>query len=96
MKEQVSSGVKKRRTAECLEMSERLYDTYKDSRIGQEAVVLCETYRDGYTRGYTSDYLPVLVPGEFEAGTMIPVIIKKREQQTIYGERSAYEADGTV
>lgn len=95
-KDQVPPDIKKQRTAECLALSERLYDTYKDSRTGGEGIVLCETCSDGRTRGYTSDYLPLIIPGEYEPGTMIPVIIKKREQHDLYGERRAYEADGTV
>ncbi len=95
-KDQVPPEIKKQRTAECLALSERLYDAYKDSRIGVEGTVLCETCAGGMTRGYTSDYLPLIVPGEYEPGSMIQVIIKKREQHDLYGERRAYEADGTV
>ena len=87
MKQQVPSQVKKQRTADCIALSQELYDAYKTSWLNRSAEVMCETVRDGWTRGYTSQYIPVMIEGEFESGTMVLTDLTGLRDHQVYGKR---------
>ena len=55
---------------------------------------MAETYKDGYTTGYTSDYIQVHVKGKLPQGKMIPVILESYEDGKMYAkEREVYETE---
>ena len=78
--------VKRKRAAECMAISEELYDIYKSGWLGRQAEVLYETARDGYTAGHTSEYLPVRVEGIHPAGEMAAVLISELQDHQLYGK----------
>ena len=82
----VAPDVKKRRAAECMAISEELYDMYKAGWLGRTAQVLYETSRDGFTAGHTSEYLPVRVSGIHPAGEMAEVLISELQDHQLYGK----------
>lgn len=87
MADQIDPQIKKRRASECLELSGSLYDAYKDTWTGRQAEVICETFRNGYTRGYTSQYLPVQIEGREEPGTLLKVLLTERRGHMMYGKK---------
>lgn len=87
MAEQIDPRIKKQRASECLALSERLYDAYKDTWVNREAEVICETVRNGCTRGYTSQYLPVQIAGEETPGTLLKVRLSERRGHMMYGKK---------
>ncbi|MBR2844742.1 MAG: tRNA (N(6)-L-threonylcarbamoyladenosine(37)-C(2))-methylthiotransferase MtaB [Solobacterium sp.] len=95
MKQQIPSQIKKQRTADCIALSQELYDAYKASWLNRTAEVMCETVQDGWTRGYTSQYIPVKIEGEFESGSMVPTVLTDLKDHQVYGKRN-YETDGII
>lgn len=87
MKQQVPSQIKKQRTADCIALSQELYDAYKTSWLNRSANVMCEMVQDGWTRGYTSQYIPVKIEGEFESGSMVRTDLTALRDHQVYGKR---------
>lgn len=84
---QIDPQVKKRRVREVIALSEELKETYARSWTGKEAEVIFERERDGYTEGYTSQYVPVKVKGKHERGSFGKIIITGCHDGYLYGER---------
>lgn len=94
MENQVPTQVKKTRAKEAIALSHRLSEAYQKQRIGQDDVIVAETYKDGYTTGYTSDYIQVHVQGKLPQGKMIPVVLTSYEDGKMYAkERECNEAE---
>ena len=77
MENQIDPKIKKNRAAICAEINEELYDKYKESYLDKEVTVLFEKNEDGYTFGHSSEYLPVLVKGEYPRSTFVKVKISE-------------------
>lgn len=80
-------SVKKQRTAECIRISEELYDQYKKRWIGRTASVITERNTGGYATGHTSEYIPVKIKGEQERGILMDVRITGIIDHEVYAER---------
>ena len=85
MENQIDPKIKKNRAAICAEINEELYDKYKESYLDKEVTVLFEKNEDGYTFGHSSEYLPVLVNGEYPRSTFVKVKISELKNHQLYG-----------
>ena len=85
MENQIDPKIKKNRAAICAEINEELYDKYKESYLDKEVTVLFEKIEDGYTFGHSSEYLPVLVKGEYPRSTFVKVKISELKNHQLYG-----------
>ena len=85
MENQIDPKIKKKRAAICAEINEELYDKYKESYLDKEVTVLFEKNEDGYTFGHSSEYLPVLVKGEYPRSTFVKVKISELKDHQLYG-----------
>mgnify|MGYP003284341479 FL=1 len=85
MENQIDPKIKKKRAAICVEINEELYDKYKESYLDKEVTVLFEKDEDGYTFGHSSEYLPVLVKGEYPRSTFVKVKISELKDHQLYG-----------
>ena len=85
MEHQIDPKIKKNRAAICAEINEELYDKYKESYLDKEVTVLFEKNEDGYTFGHSSEYLPVLVNGEYPRSTFVKVKISELKNHQLYG-----------
>ena len=85
MENQIDPKIKKNRAAICAEINEELYDKYKESYLDKEVTVLFEKNEDGYTFGHSSEYLPVLVKGEYPRSTFVKVEISELKNHQLYG-----------
>lgn len=85
MEHQIDPKIKKNRAAICAEINEELYDKYKESYLDKEVTVLFEKNEDGYTFGHSSEYLPVLVKGEYPRSTFVKVKISELNNHQLYG-----------
>ena len=77
---QISPEVKKQRSKELLELSDRLYAKFANKFIGQDVTVLVEKYDEekGINIGHTSNYLSVEIPlKESKVGQFITVKLQK-------------------
>lgn len=90
----VAVNVRKQRAKQAIALSQQLSEIYQKGRIGQKDIIVAETYKDGYTTGYTSDYIQVHVKGKLPQGKMIPVILESYEDGKMYAkEREVYETE---
>ena len=77
---QISPDVKKQRSKELLELSDKLYMKFASKFIGQDVTVLVEKYDEqkGINIGHTSNYLSVEIPTkESKVGQFITVKLQK-------------------
>ena len=77
---QISPDVKKQRSKELLELSDKLYMKFASKFVGQEVTVLVEKYDEekGINIGHTSNYLSVEIPDkESKVGQFITVKLQK-------------------
>ena len=94
MPQQVPVSVRKDRAKQAIALSQKLSEQYQTARIGQDDLIVAETYKDGYTTGYTSDYIQVQIKGRLPHGKMIPVVLEKYEDGRMYAkEREANETE---
>ena len=93
----ISAEEKKLRAKICLNLSEELYDRYKESMLGKEADVLVEKAENGISFGHSSEYLEVAVPGFTDQGTMIKARLLSLKDHMLWGERTdGNETERTV
>jgi hypothetical protein len=55
--------------------------------------VITEENEDGYTKGYTSEYIPVKIFGELPHGILAKVRLERYADQVMYGEVIENETD---
>ena len=93
MKNQIDPRVKKARTNTAMRISSELADKYRSQWIGRIADVITEEIEDGYTKGYTSEYIPVKIFGELPHGILAKVRLDRCADQVMYGEVIENETD---
>lgn len=86
MNDQIEPQVKKKRTAEALALSSELADEYRKQWVGKETVIISEETENGFTGGYTSQYIPVLVRGEHPHGEALRIMMSEYRDHQMYGE----------
>ena len=82
----IPEQTKKIRAAKCLALSEELQDAWCERWVGRTAKLITETAKDGYTTGYTSEYIPVTVRGEHPASQVRSVRLVSYENHRMTGE----------
>ncbi len=82
---QIDGITKKKRSKICVELSEELYDQYKQSFIGKSVDVIIEAPLD-HGHGHSSEYLPVEINQTFSRGEMVKVEITKFENHQLFGK----------
>ena len=87
MAEQVTSSIKKDRVRACTNLSKDLLSDYSLNNLGKEEIMVCEEYIDGYTRGYTSNYLQVYVEGEYPHKEMLKIKMNDYKNNKIYAKK---------
>ena len=86
MDNHIKPNIKKERTKKCLSLSNALRDTFAESWVNQEADVLCETNENGFTLGYTSQYIPVKIVGKYPHGEVLHVKLTAYRDCQMYAE----------
>ena len=86
MKNIVSDTMKKERTHQMLEISQKLEEEYYNSFIGETLNVLIEEVFDDKSIGHTSNYIKVIVPEKLEHNKDYLVKIIKVDGINVYGE----------
>lgn len=77
MNDKVSGDVKKERARKLIELSNKLENKYYKGFIGKEVEVLIEEYKDGYYYGFTDNYIPLKLRGDYKANEIYNVILKE-------------------
>lgn len=86
MKNIVTDKQKNERTHLMLELSDKLEKEYYNKFIGKEVTVLTEEFKDGFTFGYTDNYLRVKIGKKLDRGIMVNVKIKEIDDLTLIGD----------
>ena len=84
---QVSVPVRKKRAKEMIALSDQMRIRYEESRLGEEDVMVAETYDDGYTTGYTSDYICVRTEGQLPHGQTVRIRLEEIRDGQMYARK---------
>lgn len=87
MPNQVSEQVKKERVAKLIAISNELEKKYLDKFINKKVNVLVEKSNNGKSFGHTGNYLEVEINCQCDKNEIVCVIIKKRNDKKLEGER---------
>lgn len=85
MKNIVSDKEKTDRTHKMLELSDKLEKEYYQKYLNKEVTLLTEEYKDGYTFGYTDNYLRIKVKENINRGEIVKVKIISLDDLTLVG-----------
>ena len=88
MPNQVPENIKKERVSKLIEVSNQLEHNYLDKFIGKEVIVLIENSNDNKSVGHTDNYLKVFINSKEEHNTLVKVLINKRVDNYLEGERN--------
>lgn len=77
MKDKVPGDIKKDRVHRLLELSNRLESEYFNSCIDNEVDVLIEEKKDDYYYGFTSNYIPLKLKGNYQINEIYKLKLKK-------------------
>lgn len=90
--EPVPANIKKNRTKELIALNEELAKGIYNNTIGKSYTVLIEEKTSkGMWKGFTEDYLPVIVEGNFASGDMVRVKILETKDNLLIGKEIPYE-----
>lgn len=88
MKGHLNPTVQKERTRELLEIAKKMKNEYESKFIGKKVEVLVENIKQGYWRGYTSNYLDVYFKSDLKLeNELVNVTITHIENDKIYGRK---------
>lgn len=88
MPNQVPENIKKERVSRLLEVSNILEHNYLDKFINKEVIVLIENSNDDKSVGHTDNYLKVFINSREEHNSLVKVLINKRVDNYLEGERN--------
>lgn len=77
MKDKIPGNVKKDRVHRLMSLSEQLENEYFDNFIDKNVEVLIEEEKDGYYLGFTSNYIPLKLQGNYKINDIYNVTLKK-------------------
>ena len=77
MKNKIPGNIKKDRVKKLIELSNKLEKKYFDKFIGKEVEVLIEEEKEGYFYGFTDNYIPVKLKGEYKINELYKVTLTK-------------------
>lgn len=79
MKDKIQGNVKKDRVKRLIDLSNKLEKEYYLNHIGKEDDVLIEEVKqDGYLHGFTSDYIPVKLKGNYKINEIYKIKLSKK------------------
>ena len=85
---QIEKSVKENRSHIMIEKTEEIRKNFLESQIGKTVDVLFETrHSDSFVEGYTKNYTPVKVKGEFPCGEISKVKITAVDGDFCVGEK---------
>ena len=79
MKDKVPGNIKKDRVHRLLELSNELEQKYSRSFINKEVEVLIEEYKDGLYYGFTDNYIPLHLKGNYEINELYEITLKAED-----------------
>ena len=79
MKDKVPGNIKKERVHKLIELSNELEREYFNKFIGKEVEVLIEEEKDGYYLGFTDNYIPLKLKGDYKINELYKLKLKKEE-----------------
>jgi len=74
-KNQIDGNIKKERARKLIELSTELEKKYMEKFKNKEIDVLIEKSKDGYSYGHTSNYLHIMLKGDYRSEEIVPVMI---------------------
>ena len=78
MKDKIPGNIKKDRVRRLIDLSNKLEKEYYLKHIGKEDDVLIEEVKqDGYLHGFTSDYIPVKLKGDYKINEIYKIKLNK-------------------
>ena len=77
MKDKVPGNIKKERVHKLLELSNELEKEYFNSFINKEVEVLIEEEKDGFYYGFTDNYIPLKLKGNYEINELYNIKLTK-------------------
>ena len=77
MKDKVPGNIKKDRVHKLIELSNKLEKAYFDKFIGREVEVLIEEEKDGLYYGFTDNYIPLKLDGNYKINELYKVKLDK-------------------
>ena len=79
MKNKIPGNIKKDRVHRLINLSNELEEKYYNSFIGKEVEVLIEELKDGYYYGFTSNYIPLKLKGNYKINELYKIILKEED-----------------
>ena len=77
MKDKVPGNIKKDRVHRLIDLSNKLEQNYFDKFIGKEVEVLIEEEKDNIYYGFTDNYIPLKLTGNYKINELYKVILTK-------------------
>ena len=86
MPEQIDMGIKKERARRLIEVSNELEKKYNEKFLNKEVEVLVEAKEGNLTIGHTSNYLKVIIDGDYPKNTFMKVKIYKCSDSEVFAK----------
>ena len=77
MKNKVDGNIKKQRVHKLMELSNELERQYFEENLNKEVEVLIEEEKEGYFYGFTSNYIPLKLKGDYKINEIYKINLKK-------------------
>ena len=77
MKDKVPGDIKKDRVHRLLDLSNKLESEYFNSCLDSEVDVLIEEQKEDYYYGFTSNYIPLKLKGDYKINEIYKLKLKK-------------------
>jgi threonylcarbamoyladenosine tRNA methylthiotransferase MtaB len=79
MKDKVPGNIKKDRVHRLINLSDELEKEYYESFIGKKVEVLIEENKDEYYYGFTSNYIPLKLKGNYKINELYDITLKEED-----------------
>ena len=79
MKDKIDGNIKKQRVHKLMELSNVLERKYFEENLDSEVEVLIEEYKEGYYYGFTSNYIPLKLSGNYEINEIYKIKLRKED-----------------
>lgn len=79
MKDKVPGNIKKERVHKLISLSNKLEQKYYSSFIDEYVEVLIEEEKDGYFYGFTDNYIPIKIKGNYKINELYKVKLSKED-----------------
>lgn len=79
MSNKIPGDIKKDRVRRLIDLGNELEKEYFEKFIGKEVEVLIEEFKDGYFHGFTSNYIPLKLKGNYNINEIYNIILNKED-----------------